>query len=469
MRKAARVFGVFLMGCLMGVVILADAADAVPISVQRLSERVLVLTEDSPMENNVVAIATTRGIVVVDSTGSPCTAAGFRERIIKEFGRDDFALLINTHHHWDHAWGNQVFADLPVVGHVNSQASWRGAANSAAGMAERATGRIQAAADGLASSDPDSAEAARLRRERDFQTRIRDGLEKNFLITPPTISFTDEMTIYQGDITLKLIFFGRAHSGADILILIPEEKILLTGDIFLDQGWLPLFAGQTVLDIPRWLEVLEDVLSEQLDVQTVIPGHQRLWDRKKLVLWQGYISDLWAGVQQAKAEKCSTEEVIERFPLEEKYMYLKELNHSDQELKQYQERNVRAFWRQLFPLAATVLEETASKGDLAALKARLDEVRAAPDKYYFDERQFNQLGYLLLQRNEVKKAILIFRANVELYPQSGNVYDSLGEAYMTDGQKELAVENYRKALTLNPGNDNARQMLVRLGASPEFP
>jgi cytochrome c-type biogenesis protein CcmH/NrfG len=53
-------------------------------------------------------------------------------------------------------------------------------------------------------------------------------------------------------------------------------------------------------------------------------------------------------------------------------------------------------------------------------------------------------------------------ANVELYPQSANVYDSLGEAYMKNGDKELAIENYQRALELNPANTNAVEMLKRL-------
>jgi cytochrome c-type biogenesis protein CcmH/NrfG len=52
--------------------------------------------------------------------------------------------------------------------------------------------------------------------------------------------------------------------------------------------------------------------------------------------------------------------------------------------------------------------------------------------------------------------------NVEAYPQSGNVYDSLGEAYMVNGEKELAIENYEKSLKLDPDNANAVEMLNKL-------
>ncbi len=78
------------------------------------------------------------------------------------------------------------------------------------------------------------------------------------------------------------------------------------------------------------------------------------------------------------------------------------------------------------------------------------------------ERLMNEAGYFLLGEGLVTEAIQIFRLNVEAYPESGNVYDSLGEAYMEAGEKELAVENYEKALEINPANSNAVQMLERL-------
>ena len=52
--------------------------------------------------------------------------------------------------------------------------------------------------------------------------------------------------------------------------------------------------------------------------------------------------------------------------------------------------------------------------------------------------------------------------NAELYPNSANVYDSLGEAYMNSDDNKNAIKNYKKSLELNPNNDNAREMLKKL-------
>jgi CubicO group peptidase (beta-lactamase class C family) len=85
-----------------------------------------------------------------------------------------------------------------------------------------------------------------------------------------------------------------------------------------------------------------------------------------------------------------------------------------------------------------------------------------PDEYNFDEGELNNLGYALLGMNRVKDAIAIFELNVEMYSGGYNTYDSLGEAYMIDGQRDLAIQNYAKSLELNPDNTNAIRMLQRL-------
>ena len=80
----------------------------------------------------------------------------------------------------------------------------------------------------------------------------------------------------------------------------------------------------------------------------------------------------------------------------------------------------------------------------------------------FTEDQVNKLGYGLIADNELNEAILLFRFNVKMFPESFNVYDSLGEAYMLAGNYEAAVENYTKSIELNPENTNGRIKLEEL-------
>jgi ketosteroid isomerase-like protein len=111
-------------------------------------------------------------------------------------------------------------------------------------------------------------------------------------------------------------------------------------------------------------------------------------------------------------------------------------------------------------VAEALLPIITEKGIEAALRS-YSALKQSND-YYVSESQLNGLGYRLLGMKKVREAIEIFKLNVETYPRSANVYDSLGEAYMTNGDKELAVRNYRKAVELNPQNTNALEMLKKL-------
>ena len=84
------------------------------------------------------------------------------------------------------------------------------------------------------------------------------------------------------------------------------------------------------------------------------------------------------------------------------------------------------------------------------------------DKYNFKESQLNILGYQLLQVGLNKEAVKIFELNIEQYPESANVYDSMGEGCMVAGDKKNAIANYKKSLELDPKNENAKKMLEQL-------
>jgi tetratricopeptide (TPR) repeat protein len=78
------------------------------------------------------------------------------------------------------------------------------------------------------------------------------------------------------------------------------------------------------------------------------------------------------------------------------------------------------------------------------------------------EEEVNRLGYAFLGMKKLDDAVRLFEWNVELYPKSYNVYDSLAEAYAARGDKERAIRFYKKSLELNPDNTNAREKLKDL-------
>jgi uncharacterized membrane protein len=126
---------------------------------------------------------------------------------------------------------------------------------------------------------------------------------------------------------------------------------------------------------------------------------------------------------------------------------------------------VKAAYDTRRPIAETLSATVASRGvDAAVQQYRELKTAGSAPTYNFDEDQLNTLGYTLLRQKKYTEAIRIFQLNVDAYPQSGNVYDSLGEGYMDAGDKPRAIANYKKSLQLNPKNSGAVAMLQKLGA-----
>lgn len=114
-------------------------------------------------------------------------------------------------------------------------------------------------------------------------------------------------------------------------------------------------------------------------------------------------------------------------------------------------------------LGGLILENFASQEGFEKLKNMLQQVKQKnPGSSLIKESTLNNLGYKLIGRKKINEAIEIFLINVELYPDSANVYDSLAEGYMINGDKELAIKNYKRSLELNPQNDGAIQYLKKL-------
>ena len=100
------------------------------------------------------------------------------------------------------------------------------------------------------------------------------------------------------------------------------------------------------------------------------------------------------------------------------------------------------------------------RGTATALE-RYDALKSQ-DSAKVNEGTLNGLGYRLLYGGKEADAVTVFEKNVKEYPQSSNVYDSLGEAYMKVGKKDLAVQNYEKSLQTDPKNNNAVEQLKKL-------
>ena len=117
------------------------------------------------------------------------------------------------------------------------------------------------------------------------------------------------------------------------------------------------------------------------------------------------------------------------------------------------------------PLIGNVLMKTIQEKNIAAAVAQYHDLKSnQPNGYDFSEQEFIGLGYALLHMKKIPEAIEIFKLSVEAYPESYNTWDSLAEAYMDHGDKELAIQNYKKSLEVDPKNANAVNKLKQLTA-----
>jgi len=389
----------------------ADDSD-LKIDIRRLSDRVIVLTAEG-FGNSTVAIASERGIVVIDTNVSPPIAKALREAISREFERSDFVYTINTHDHGDHTYGNQVFADTTIIGHDNCVVQMVKGAETLGPTIENyrnALNRMKARIDSM---DSNLEETKAQARRHEILTLCVDGWEQGFEPTPPNLTFSDRMSIDLGDMTLELIYFGKAHSNNDILVFSPEEGLLLVGDITSANG-SPYIDKDRVADLPRWIETLEGALHSKSGIKHIVNGHNNFITLEDMESQLAYIKD--------------------------QYEYTKD--------------------KESFLPA---LEKTLDEGGIEAAQRAYDDFKtSAAGKYYFLEKAANGLGYQLLCQEKIEAAIAVFKMIVDSYPESWNAWDSLGEAYMTHGDTAQAIESYQRSLELNPENDNAARQIERM-------
>ncbi|MHB1685836.1 MAG: FKBP-type peptidyl-prolyl cis-trans isomerase [Ignavibacteriaceae bacterium] len=116
-------------------------------------------------------------------------------------------------------------------------------------------------------------------------------------------------------------------------------------------------------------------------------------------------------------------------------------------------------------IADTMLETIFDKGIDSAINQYHLLYQTKKDQFNFKEGELNNLGLRLLSAKMNKQAIEIFKLNAETYSNSSNAFNSLAESYFLGGNKELALQNFEKAVELNPKNSYAALMVQKLKAA----
>ena len=293
------------------------------IDVLRLSPRVAVFYGD-PWTNAVVAIASEKGIIVVDAPLSKTISQGFRDAIRKEFRRDDFACLINTHEDICHIGGNEAFADVPIIGHESARrkmVKWAADANWSTLCRKMGERDLVARRERFLKSENQAVEEPNFVKYEQCWKLIMADYSTNFVLVPPTMTFDREMTLYPGDITVRLVYYGYAHAGADIIVSVPEENLVMTGGLFYAPH-LPMLnpgAGQATPQIVNnWFVVMHNILDEANDRTRFIPSHDReIMTKEQCAQQVAYLEKLWTGLLRAKADGKTLDQTRASLPLQD--------------------------------------------------------------------------------------------------------------------------------------------------------
>lgn len=447
-----------------------------PVHVEKTADNAIRLWVGDYISSTAVnAIATEKGIVVIDSTRSPSLDVEFRKIIAKKLGRDDFKILINTHEHGDHTNGNQVYKDCIIIAHENCLTAMKERSSNQQEkerLVSWYTERIGNLKKEMTSKKLEAKDLARKEEEIKLNVVILKDLKAGITPTFPTKTFSDQTKLKLGDTTLELYFAGGMHSSSDIYVFVPEKGLLFTGDTMADK-WLTDSPGclrsfmvrrQTKKNFPVMIKNLDTLLAKKDQIKDYIPGH---WNGD--LSYDGfknranYIKTMWTEIPAMAKKGKSLEDILAHYTLEKKFPELVGSPGLDE--PRFHEESVLTLFIETTGATSAMdalkgwIKKKGVKKAIAAIK---EAKKAKTSKYFFFEGEFNALGYEYMNAKKMDEAIAVFELNTMMYPKSWNTYDSLAEAYMNTGNKKLAIKLYEKSIELNPKNENGMKMVKQM-------
>ena len=248
-----------------------------------------------------------RDVLVVDSHVSPGGAWALREEL-KRVTPKPIRYVVNSHYHFDHSHGNQIYGpEVQIIGHEFAREMIVAGKSQDSRAQQFFVGAIPGQIDSLRkriAETTDAAEKTRLETQLAIQ---RNHLEGTAAVTPtpPNVTLTDRLTLHLGSREIRIMFMGRGHTGGDVVVFLPKERIISTGDLLVEGT---SYSGDAY--IPEWIETLEKV--KALDYDMTLPGHGTAFRGKtKVEHFQAYLKTLWseakrmhdAGVPMEEAAK----------------------------------------------------------------------------------------------------------------------------------------------------------------------
>ncbi len=333
-----------------------------PIKVKRLSPRVVLLTGRLWL-TNVLVIASNKGMVMVGAPFSKNITHYYMEAAEKEFNRKDFIYLINSSAGLESIGGNSAFKNETIIGHIEiTQDIIKGKEDTINKLNPLyQPNRIALCKDLIEHAEknrdtmPKNSENFKLinsiiKNWQDLETEY--SIDKEFL--PPNLTFTDEMKLELGDITIQLINYGHAHFTSGTFIYIPQESILYTGSV-MDKETLPFVSitketPNTI--VTDWISILNKFTNDNVDLKYIIVQNgltKNMFDKEVLKEYDSYITSLWEQIRLLKKEKKTLEEIKSILKFETKFKEFNNLQNNlyintPWEVNNIHEKNIESFW-----------------------------------------------------------------------------------------------------------------------------
>ena len=261
--------------------------------------------------SNATIIEGDSDVLVVDSHVTPGGAWALREEL-KTITPKPIRYVVNSHFHFDHSHGNQIYGpEVSIIGHEFARAQMLAGKSIDSRAHEFFVGGVPNTIKTLESR----LTAAKDDKERQtIQTQLavqRNHLEgtKAVVATAPNVTLTHTMTLHRGSREIRILHLGRGHTAGDVIVYLPKERVIATGDLLVEGT---SYMGDAYFT--EWIDTIEAL--KKVDFDTVLPGHGRAFTGKaKLDHWQAYVRDFWAQAQKFHKAGVPWEEAAKQVDL----------------------------------------------------------------------------------------------------------------------------------------------------------
>jgi cyclase len=226
--------------------------------------------------NNTGFVVGRSGVISVDGCSTERRTRAYLDRIA-EVSSAPVTMLVNTHHHGDHTYGNSLFGAATIIGHENCRTE-------------------------LIAAGPPA--------NRGIWDPVDWG---EVTLAPPTLTFTDRVRLWSDDRPVEVSYVGQAaHTTNDSLVWLPEQEVLFCGDLLFNGGTPFLLMGS----VRGAIDVLTKVIAP-IPAATIVPGHGAPCDRGLIDVVVRYLEFVLASAQQGLAAGLSPLELARNLDLGE--------------------------------------------------------------------------------------------------------------------------------------------------------